>query len=81
MALDFSKTSQHAMSASTTVESKNEIEVVKSYDIVADRQRMNQELVNSDEVDGIVSTIEVHNLETIVSFGAEVAEEISKRLI
>lgn len=78
MALDFSKTSQHAMSASTTVESKNEIEVVKSYDIVADRQRMNQELVNSDEVDRIVSTIEVHNLETIVSFGAEVAEEISK---
>ena len=39
---------------------------------------MNSELVNSDEVDRIVSTIEVNNLETIVSFGAEVAEEISK---
>ena len=39
---------------------------------------MNSELVNSDEVDRIVSTIEVNNLETIVTFGAEVAEEISK---
>ncbi len=29
-------------------------------------------------MDDLVSTIEVHNLETIVSFGAEAAEEISK---
>lgn len=35
-------------------------------------------MVNSKEVDDLVSTIEVHNLETIVSFGAEAAEEISK---
>ena len=59
-------------------EEKNEIEVVKEYDIVADRQQMNADLVNSKEVDDLVSTIEVHNLETIVSFGAEAAEEISK---
>lgn len=56
----------------------NEIEEVKQYDIVADRQQMNAELVNSAEVDAIVSTIEINNLETIVSFGAEAAEEISK---
>lgn len=56
----------------------NEIEEVKQYDIVADRQQLNAELVNSAEVDAIVSTIEVNNLETIVSFGAEAAEEISK---
>ncbi len=36
------------------------------------------ELVNSEEVDRIVSTIEVNNMDTIVSFGADVAEEISK---
>ena len=30
MALDFSKTSQHAMSTTSAVETKNEIEVVKS---------------------------------------------------
>lgn len=56
----------------------NEIEEVKQYDIVADRQQMNTELVNSKEVDAIVSTIELDNLETIVSFGSEAAEEISK---
>lgn len=53
-------------------------EVVQQYDIQADRQQMNDTLTGSQEVDDIVSTIEVNNLETIVSFGAEVAEEISK---
>lgn len=57
---------------------KNEIEVVEQYDIVADRQQMNQQLANSKEVDALASRIEVYNMETIVSFGAEVAEEISK---
>ncbi len=52
--------------------------VVKPYDIVADRNNMNTQLVNSPEVDAIVSTIEVNNMESIVSFGANVAEEISK---
>ena len=51
---------------------------MEKYDIVADRQQMNAELVNSKEVDDIVSTIEVYNMETIVSFGAKAAEEISK---
>ena len=39
---------------------------------------MNAELVNSKEVDDIISTIEVYNMDTIVSFGAKAAEEISK---
>ena len=76
MGLDFGKTAQQTMTA--VPEEKNEIEVVKEYDIVADRQQMNADLVNSKEVDDLVSTIELHNLETIVSFGAEAAEEISK---
>lgn len=79
MGLDFSKTQKSAAAqASAETQGGNEIEVVQEYDIVADRQQMNAELVNSDEVDRIVSTIEVDNLDTIVSFGAEVAEEISK---
>ena len=78
MGLDFGKTAQQITTA--VPEEKNEIEVVKEYDIVADRQQMNADLVNSKEVDDLVSTIEVHNLETIVSFGAEAAEEISKAL-
>ena len=54
------------------------VEEVKQYDIVADRQQLNAQLVNSQEVDTIVSTIELDNLESIVSFGHEAAEEISK---
>lgn len=78
MGLDFSKTTTAVPAAAQMPEPKNEIEVVQEYDIVADRQQMNSELVNSEEVDRIVSTIEVNNLDTIVSFGAEVAEQISK---
>ena len=77
MGLDFTKTPASAPeTVPATVE--NEIEVVTEYDIVADRQKMNEELVNSQEVDALVSTIGVDNLESIVSFGAQTAEEISK---
>lgn len=76
MGLDFSKT---ATQQTTVVpDTRDELAVVEQYDIVADRQQMNTQLVNSPEVDALVSTIEIHNLETIVSFGAEVAEEISR---
>lgn len=77
MGLDFSKAGTTAAPA-TAATVENEIETVQSYDIVADRKQMNEALVNSQEVDSIVSTIEVYNLETIVSFGAEAADEVSK---
>lgn len=51
---------------------------VKKYNIQADRSEMSQKLVNSKEVDNLVSSISVHDPETIVSFGGEVAEEISR---
>ena len=78
MGSDFSKAKTQISVMTNTMDTKNEIEVVETYDIVEDRQQMNQTLVGSQEVDDIVSTIEINNLETIVSFGAEVAEEISK---
>lgn len=78
MGLDFSKSAASPPTTTAVSAPKDEIAVVEQYDIVADREQMNAELVNSEEVDRIVSTIEVNNLETIVSFGAEVAEEISK---
>lgn len=74
MGLDFGKKPNVA----PVPQQNTEIEVVEKYDIEADRRRMNEQLVNSAEVDAIVSQIEVHNLDTIVSFGSEVAEEISK---
>ena len=76
MGLDFGK--PEAMTGAVVVPEKNEIEEVKQYDIVADRQQLNTTLTNSKEVDDIVSTIEVYNLDTIVSFCSEVAEEISR---
>lgn len=76
MGLDFGK--PEAMTGAVVVPENNEIEEVKQYDIVADRQQLNTTLTNSKEVDDIVSTIEVYNLDTIVSFGSEVAEEISR---
>lgn len=82
MGLDFSKSNTQAVeqaNAAFVPETKNELEVIDStYDIVADRKQMEEALVNSEEVDALVSTIEVSDLDTIVNFGAEAAEEISK---
>ena len=82
MGLDFTKSAATATAAAQAAPAEkaaeNAIEEVKPYDIEADRAKMNEELVNSAEIDAIVSTIEVNNLDTIVSFGAEAAEEISK---
>ena len=51
---------------------------VVPFNIQADKQELTQRLLNSKEVDQIVSTISVFELDTIVSFGSEVAENISK---
>ena len=77
MGLDFSKTPAQTQTAAAPAV-PDVVEEVKTYDIVADRQQMNQKLVNSPEVDALVSTIEINNLETIVTFGAGATEEISK---
>lgn len=77
MGLDFSKTSVQQPVHTAQPEPQTDL-IVREYDIVADRNQMNAELVNSAEVDAIVSTIEVGNMESIVTFGAHAAEEISK---
>ena len=74
MGLDFSKNK----TMQTPAVHNEVVEVVEQYDIMEDRQQMNTQLTGSPEVDALVSTIELDNLETIVSFGAEAAEEISK---
>lgn len=55
-----------------------QLEEVKEYNIQADRAKMRQELMNSKEVDSLVSTINLQDSETIVTFGNETATEISK---
>jgi len=80
MGLDFTKTAtaESPVVAATVPEAKSEIAVVEEYDIVADREQMNTQLANSEEVDKLVSSIDLTNMDSIVHFGAEVAEEISK---
>ncbi len=75
MGLNFSKTSTQAQSAAVT--QPQEIEV-QPYDIVEDRKQLNEVLVNSQEVDAIVSAIELDNMDSIVTLGADAAEAISK---
>lgn len=78
MGLDFSKSAANAAAAAEQAAPEVKEEITETYDIVADRDQMREELVDSAEVDALVSTIEVNNLDTIVSFGAEAADEISK---
>ena len=90
MGLDFSKVNTQAKENQQTqlaekdpateqvVVGTPENPVVETYDIVAERQKMNTELVNSKEVDELCSRIQIDNMESIVTFGAEAADEISK---
>ena len=48
------------------------------YNIVAEREKWNTQLVGSKEVDDLVSTIHLDDVNSIVTFGAEAANEISK---
>lgn len=76
MAIDFTKPNQQDAIAVTQQPGTDM--VVKEYDIAADRQQMTQELAKSPEVDALLNTIEINNMDTIVSFGAEAADEISR---
>lgn len=74
MALDFSRPKEPENTA--IMAPSTELETYQPFDITADRQQMNQ-LAGSEEVDKLASEIEVYNLESIVSFGAKAAEEVS----
>lgn len=77
MAIDFNKPEQKNAPPATQQSPGTDM-VVKDYDITADREQMTQALAKSPEVDALLNSIEVDNPDTIVTFGAEAAEEISK---
>ncbi|MCI7760111.1 MAG: toxic anion resistance protein [[Eubacterium] saphenum] len=54
------------------------IEEVKNFNIVVKTDEIKQQLATSEEIDKLVSTINVNDSSTIVKFGAEAADEISK---
>lgn len=82
MGLDFSKSAQAAQEAAqqaaqeTAVMEEQTSE--ESFDLIEVREELNAELVGSPEIDALVSTIEINNMESIVSFGNEAAKEIAK---
>ncbi|MBQ9947265.1 MAG: toxic anion resistance protein [Oscillospiraceae bacterium] len=60
------------------VKLEKQIEEVKNFNIVVKTEEIKQQLATSKEIDQLVSTINVNDANTIVKFGAEAAEEISK---
>lgn len=78
MGLNFGKPAESVSeTAEVAAEAADTMEVIP-FNIQDDRKQLTQQLVNSKEVDDIVSTIYVNDLDTIVTFGAEVAENISR---
>lgn len=79
MGLDFQKKTavqQPAVTNNDLEEKKNL--AVQNYDIAEDRKKLNEQYTGSKEVDELATKIEVYNLDSIVTFGAEAAEQISK---
>lgn len=60
------------------VELDVKIEEAKNFNIVVATDQIKQELATSADIDRLVSTINLNDANTIVKFGAEAAEEISK---
>lgn len=64
--------------ADQEIQPQQQLQRVEVFDILEKRNELTAQLVDSKEVDDIVSTICVNDPNTIVTFGSEVAEEISK---
>ncbi|EJP24071.1 toxic anion resistance protein TelA [Lachnoanaerobaculum sp. MSX33] len=79
MGLDFSKAKTVEAEAVTSDVAENEaLPTVQTFDIAVESAKIKNELADSAEVDALVSKIELDNLDSIVTFGGEVATEISK---
>lgn len=74
MGIDLGRTNRTAAVAEPVAAEQE----IMPYDIQQDRLQLNEKYVNSAEVDALTSQIVVDDLETIVTFGGEVAEQISK---
>ena len=78
MAMNFNRpASQPAAPIETAVKSTDMVEV-QPYDIVADRESTSKALAHSPEVEALTAMINVNDPDTILTFGAQSAEEISK---
>lgn len=88
MGLDFSKvdaTSKDIIDVDNTAvkevemsEIDSNMEKLEHYDVATDAQKTREVYINTEEVDKLVSKIELNNLESIVYFGSDVTNEIAK---
>ena len=78
MAMTFNRPAQNTQTATAAATPSLEIAEVQPYDIAADREATTKALAHSPEVEALTAGIDVNDLNTIVSFGAQSAEEISK---
>ena len=88
MGLDFSKvdtTPKDIIDVDNTAvkevemsEIDSNMEKLEQYDVATDAQKTREVYINTEEVDKLVSKIELNNLESIVYFGSDVTNEISK---
>lgn len=84
MALQFTPSSEEqAAQANVTAEAAPlnlniQVEAPQEFSIVEKTEEIKQELVKNEEVDKLVSTININDVNSIVKFGNEVAVEISK---
>lgn len=88
MGLDFSKvdtTPKDIIDVDNTAvkevemsEIDSNMEKLEQYDVATDAQKTRDVYINTEEVDKLVSKIELNNLESIVYFGSDVTNEIAK---
>ena len=88
MGLDFSKvdtTPKDIIDVDNTAvkevemsEIDSNMEKLEQYDVATDAQKTREVYVNTEEVDKLVSKIELNNLESIAYFGSDVTNEIAK---
>ena len=72
------ETTGTAVNAAQTVSLDKQIEEAKNFNIVVKTDEIKQQLATSEEIEKLVSTINVNDSSTIVTFGAQAAEQISQ---
>ena len=78
MAMNFNRPVNDSTNASVAAKPEVALMEVQPYDIVADQQEYQKQLAHSPEVEALTASIDINDLNTIVSFGNHSAEEISK---
>lgn len=78
MAMNFNRPANAPTSSAVAAKAETALMEVQPYDIVADRQETVKQLAHSPEIEALTAGIDINDLNTIVSFGSQAAEEISK---